>query len=329
MTPAEDHLEHTIVDALLASGWIEGDSARVDPSRALVPEDLADWLREAHPTQWARLAKAYGDDTTERLSRALEEALHTKGTPGVLREGFSFDGETIEVACFAPPHAHNPETVVRAARNRLVVTRQAPVEVATRKSVDLLFSLNGVPVATVELKHGPNRQDAAAAVAQYKARPKGLPIFRWPSRAVVHFAVDDQVAWMTTRVCGAETAFVPFNQGTEDGDAGNPPNPHGYPTDYLWKDVWTRANFLTLLQRYVHLLEVSVERDGSLDRERRLLFPRWHQRDAVRAILRDVEARGPGQRYPRGALRGQRQEQHHRVAGLAPRRPSRPRRAAL
>ncbi|MFO0651466.1 MAG: DEAD/DEAH box helicase family protein [Polyangiales bacterium] len=297
MRPAEEHLERTIVEGLVASGWIEGDPSRVDPSRALVPDDLMAWLGDAHPTQWARLSKDHGEHLAERLTRALEAELQAKNTPDVLRGGFTFDGERIELACFPPPHGRNPESVARAARNRLVVTRQAPIEPGSNKTVDLLLSLNGVPVATVELKHGPNRQDAAKAMEQYRARPTHLPIFRWPSRAVVHFAVDEHVAWMTTRVQGADTVFVPFNRGTADHDAGNPPNPDGYATDYLWKDVWTRESFLTLLQRYVHHLEVIVERDGRPAIDRRLLFPRWHQRDAVQRIMRDVEARGPGQRY--------------------------------
>lgn len=146
------------------------------------------------------------------------------------------------------------------------------------------------------LKHRPNAQDAGDARRQYQARPKNLPIFRWPTRAVVHFAVDDHEAWMTTRVDGADTAFVPFNRGTPGG-GGNPSNPADYPTDYLWKDVWTRESFLSLLQRYVRLLLVPVERDGRFVHERRMLFSRWHQRDAVRALVADVTERGPGQRY--------------------------------
>jgi type I restriction enzyme R subunit len=296
VTPAEANLERTIVEGLVASGWIEGDPSRVDASRALLPDDLIAWLRDAHPTQWERLAMAHGDALPERIVRALDEALREGNTPDVLRAGFKFDGETIELVCYQPPHGRNPDAVARAANNRLVVTRQAPIEAATRKSVDLLFSLNGVPVATVELKHRPNAQDASDARQQYSERPTHLPIFRWPTRAVVHFAVDEHEAWMTTHVRGAATTFVPFNRGTERG-GGNPPNPDGYPTDYLWKDVWTRESFLTLLQRYVHHLTVTVERGGELVRERRILFPRWHQRDAVRALLADVAMRGPGQRY--------------------------------
>ncbi|MDO9019769.1 MAG: DEAD/DEAH box helicase family protein [Deltaproteobacteria bacterium] len=296
MTPEERLFEATIVAGLVATGWIEGDRARVQPDRALLPDDLLDWLRDAHPEQWERLSRAHGETLGQRLVNALDDALKKSSTPEVLRRGYSFEGEAIELACFPPPNALNPATTARAKRNRLVVTRQAPIEAGSGKTVDLMFSLNGVPVATVELKHRPNAQDAGDARRQYLARPKNLPIFRWPSRAVVHFAVDEQEAWMTTRVDGADTAFVPFNRGTIGG-GGNPPNPDGYPTDYLWKDVWARESFLSLLQRYVHLLLVPVERDGQRTHERRMLFPRWHQRDAVRALVRDVEERGPGQRY--------------------------------
>ena len=296
MTPAEKHLETTIVAGLVASGWLQGDRARVRPERALVPDDLFDWLRDAHPEQWARLSHAHGATLGQRLVIALDEALHKSSTPEVLRKGFPFEGETIELACFPPPNDFNPATSARAARNRLVVTRQAPIEAGTTKTVDLMFSLNGAPVATVELKHRPNAQDASDARKQYQVRPKSLPIFRWPTRAVVHFAVDDHEAWMTTRVEGEATAFVPFNRGTTGG-GGNPPNPGSYPTDYLWKDVWSRESFLSLLQRYVHLLMVPVEREGQRQTERRLLFPRWHQRDAVRALVADVTERGPGQHY--------------------------------
>jgi type I restriction enzyme R subunit len=296
MTPAEQHLEATIVAGLVASGWTQGDRARVLPARALLPADLFDWLKTAHPEQWARLSALHGEQLEERLVAGLAEALEKESAPDVLRKGFRFEGETIELVCFPPPDDRNPATTARAKLNRLVVTRQAPIEPGSNKTIDLMFSLNGLPVATVELKHRPNGQDAGDARRQYEERPTSLPIFQWPSRAVVHFAVDEAEAWMTTRMNGAATTYYPFNRGTPGG-GGNPPNPDGYPTDYLWKDVWTRESFLAVLQRYVRVLDVPVERDGRTVKERRMLFPRWHQRDAVRALVRAVEAEGPGQRY--------------------------------
>lgn len=298
MTPAESTFERTVVEALVSHGWREGAPTRFDAQRALLPGDLIDWLREGHAALHGRLVAAWGAQLPERLSRALDEALRDKGTPAVLRDGFRFEGEAVPMAVFPPAGTPDAETKARLAAQRLVVTPQARIEPAGRKSLDLLLSLNGVPVATVELKHRPNGQTAAEAMAQYRARPSHLPLFAWPSRAVVHFAVDDQEAWMTTRVEGEQTRFVPFNRGTEEGDAGNPPSPvGGYATDYLWNDLWTPAAFLTLLRRYVHVLKVTESRDGRDVVERRLLFPRWHQRDAVRALVADVEARGPGQRY--------------------------------
>ena len=236
MTPAEAHLERTIVDALVARGWREGAAARFDATLALLPGDLVDWLRGAYPVVHRRLAEAHGELLAERLSRALDEALRAHGTPTVLRDGFRFEGEQLPVAFFPPPAPHDAETAARLGHQRLVVTRQVRIEPAGRNSLDLLLSLNGIPLVTVELKCRQNEQSVEDAKKQYSERPKSLPIFAWPSRAVVHFAVDDQEAWMTTRVRGDETTFVPFNRGTASGDAGTPPQrgqwlPHGLPLE--------------------------------------------------------------------------------------------------
>jgi type I restriction enzyme R subunit len=156
----------------------------------------------------------------------------------VIRHGFKFYGKKIRCAYFQPAHALNDETLAQYRRNRLVVTRQVNFSPDTQQSIDMLLSFNGIPVATVELKNHLTGQSFRNSIHQYKTdRDPKVKLFAFKKRALVHFALDAEVAFMTTRLARAKTRFLPFNRGASGG-AGNPQHPSGHRTAYLWQDVW-------------------------------------------------------------------------------------------
>jgi type I restriction enzyme R subunit len=227
------------------------------------------------------------------------EQLNTRGTLDVLRHGIEMIGlrQKLPLAQFKPALAMNPEILSRYAANRLRVVRQVHYSAHNENSLDLVLFLNGLPVATVELKTD-FTQSVEDAIDQYKfdrhPKPKGQaaePLLAFPSGALVHFAVSNSEVRMTTKLAGPATDFLPFNKGN-DGGAGNPPNPvSGHQTAYLWEEVWARESWLEILGRYL-----VTERD-SKKQIKRVIFPRYHQLDATRKLLADVYATGAGGKY--------------------------------
>jgi type I restriction enzyme R subunit len=215
----------------------------------------------------------------------------------VLRHGFKCYGKAIKVAHFKPAHGMNPETQNLYAANRLTITRQLLYTSTSSKSLDVTLSLNGIPVATAELKNPLTGQTVEDAKYQYKNdRDPNELIFQFKKRTLVHFAVDPDEVYMTTRLKGKETQFLPFNKGNGTG-AGNPDNPNGYKTAYLWEEVWQRDSFLDILARFIHLEIDEREIGGKLIRKETLIFPRYHQLDAVRKLETTARIEGSGNNY--------------------------------
>jgi type I restriction enzyme R subunit len=297
----EAAFEQEICAHLAAHGWLyaEGDAARYDRTRALFPEDVVAWVREAHPAAWDALQKNHGAGAAETLLTRLRDQLNTRGTLEVLRQGIELMGvkARLPLAQFRPALAANDEILARYGANRLRVVRQVHHSPnAPHESIDLVLFLNGVPVATAELKTD-FTQSVQDAVDQYRfdrqPRPAGKhpePLLSFPGGALVHFAVSNREVWMATKLKGPATRFLPFNRGDGDG-AGNPPNPHGHPTAYLWEEIWARDGWLEILGRYM-----VPERDAKKQLTR-FLFPRFHQLAATRALVAAVRAEGPGGRY--------------------------------
>jgi type I restriction enzyme R subunit len=293
--------ESEICAHLAAHGWLyaEGDAAMYDRARSLFPGDVLAWVQEAHPAAWAALVKNHSAGAGEALLGHLRDQLDKRGTLEVLRQGIDMMGlrARLPLAQFRPANAINDEILARYAANRLRVVRQVHHSVnAPQDSIDLVLFLNGVPVATAELKTD-FTQGVHDAVDQYRydrvPRPAGKlpePLLSFPGGALVHFAVSNHEVQMTTRLEGAGTRFLPFNRGN-GGGAGNPPNPIGHPTSYLWEDVWARDGWLEILGRYL-----VAERNEKKEIERNL-FPRFHQLAATRALVAAVRAEGPGGRY--------------------------------
>jgi len=291
----EAAIEHHL---LTLAGYATGDPATFDRERALFPGELLAFVQETQPETWEALERLHGASTEAVLLDDLTKALAGQaGVLGVLRQGFKCFGKLVRTAYFAPAHGLNPETARLYAANRLTVTRQVRYSTRHENSIDLVVSLNGIPVATAELKNPLTGQTAEHAKHQYRAdRDPRERIFEFKRRSLVHFAVDPDVVWMTTRLDGNKTFFLPFNRGCGTG-AGNPDNPTGYKTAYLWEEVWQRDSLLDILGRFIHLQVEEKTVGGRTIRKETMIFPRYHQLTAVRSLVSDARVKGVGQNY--------------------------------
>ena len=257
------------------------------------------WVQTAYPAAWQSLQKNHGSNAGEVLLDRLRHQLDQQGTLEVLRGGIEMVGVKgrIRFAEFKPAFNINPDIVARYQANRLRVVRQVRYSLANENCIDLVLFLNGIPVATVELKTD-FTQSIDDAIDQYRydrhPKPKGSapePLLSFPGGALVHFAVSNSEVHMTTRLEGKATTFLPFNKG-DNGGKGNPIDPvSGHRTAYLWKEVWEREGWLEILGRYL-----VVQRDSKKVIER-VIFPRYHQLDATRKLQAAVLADGVGGRY--------------------------------
>jgi type I restriction enzyme R subunit len=295
------HTEKSFEDAIEASllssgGWGQGSPADFKAELALIPKDLFAYIKDTQPDIWNILATQHNGDVESAVVDALVKHLDIKGTLDVLRHGFKFFGKKIEVATFKPAHGLNPDILTRYAANRLTVTRQVKFAVGEEKSIDMLFSLNGLPVATVELKNQLTAQNVEHAVAQYRTRDPKHRLFQFKKRTLVHFAVDPDQVFMSTRLAGKDTVFLPFNRGNHGG-AGNPENPGGYRTAYLWEEVWQRDSLLDILGRFAHVFTEEKQVAGKTVTKEIVIFPRYHQLDVVRRLEAATREDGPGHSY--------------------------------
>lgn len=296
----EIHFENDICEHLAAHGWLydEKDAAQYDRKLALFPADAIAWVQQTDPAAWQILVKNHGTAAESTLLKRLRDCIDRSGTLQVLRSGFDLLGlkKAIRMAQFKPALAMNPEIMERYTANRLRVVRQVRYSEHNENALDLVLFLNGLPVATVELKTD-HTQSVEDAIQQYKSdrnpQPKGQsaePLLSFPSGALVHFAVSSSLVRMTTRLAGGSTQFLPFDLG-DHGAAGNPINPSGYRTAYLWEQVWERHGWLEILGRYI-----VAEKDDK-KQLKRWIFPRYHQLDATRKLQEAILAEGAGQKY--------------------------------
>ena len=295
----EISFELDICHHLAAHGWLyaEGDAKGYDTPRAIFPADVLAWVQATQPQAWDALTKGHGAAAEATLLDRVRRQLDDRGTLEVLRFGLELLGlrQPLKLAQFKPALAMNPELQARYAANRLRVVRQ--VRTGHDDIIDLVLFLNGIPVATVEIKTD-FTQDINAAVDQYRfdriPRPKGKafaePLLDFPRGALVHFALSNRTVMMATKLQGPATQFLPFNQG-DHGAAGNPPNAKGHRTHYLWEQVWAVDSWLEIIGRYL------VTRRDSKKKITGVIFPRYHQLDATRKLLDAVLREGPGQKY--------------------------------
>ena len=305
----EARLEDAIVDHLTSQGgyafvdYREGEAkGRYDAEKALDPKLVLDFIQQTQEKVWKSLQAIHKAETAKVVIDHLVKELNTKGMLKVLREGFKCYGKKLRMAVFAPSNRMNPDTLALYGKNILSVTRQLYYGVTHSKSLDIVLFLNGLPVITAELKNPLSGQTVEDAKRQYKKdRDARELIFDFTKRTLVHFAVDQDMVFMTTRLSGDKTWFLPFNLGN-DGHAGNPPAADGgYRTAYLWRDVWQRDSLLDILGRFMHL-QVSEKRiltDQGIKKitKETMIFPRYHQLDSVRKLVAHAREAGPGRNY--------------------------------
>ena len=229
----EEQFEATIEAHLLGNGYTVLPKEGFDVERVFFPDQVIGFIRETQAKELERIETMLGDKTDETLLKDLNFWLNSQGMLPVLRNGFKCHGRTFRVCFFKPAHGMNPELQAQYGANRLSVTRQLRYSSKNSNELDLVLSINGLPVITAELKNPMTGQTVENAIRQYKKdRDHRELLFEFRKRALVHFAVDTELAYMTTRLAGWATFFLPFNQG-DDGGAGNPPNSEGYRTSYL------------------------------------------------------------------------------------------------
>ena len=256
--------------------------------------ELFAFIGETQAEEWEQLVLVHGgrDAAQRQFVKRLAQELDAHGTVHVLRRGVTDHGTHLELAFFRPANALTPAAVERYRANRLTVTRQLPYAAGSTKSLDLCLFVNGLPVATAELKNGMTGQTVEQAKHQYRTDRDDPANPLLNRRAVVHFAVDTEQVAMTTRLNGADTRFLPFNRGS-GGGAGNPAHPTGHRTAYLWEQVWSRDAWLDLLARFVHVEKPAkgAKVPGNV------IFPRYHQWEAVLSLEAAAREEGPGHDY--------------------------------
>jgi type I restriction enzyme R subunit len=296
----EGAFETVIENVLLANGYSQLLSEKFDRPSALFPDLVIEFIRSTQPREWKALEALHGEKTRSQVLADLAKWIDANGSLATLRHGFKCYGKTLRLATFKAAHDLNAELEARYAANVVGVTRQLRYSLSNNNELDLVLSVNGIPVISVELKNPMTGSTVAEAIRQYRAdRDPREPIFEFKRRILAHFAVDTDAVFMTTRLAGPATHFLPFNQG-HDGGAGNPPDPkcRSYRTSYLWEEVLQRDSLLDLLARFIHL-QVEEKRDdaGRKVKKETLIFPRYHQLEAVRDLVARAKSEGPGHNY--------------------------------
>ena len=296
----EDAIEAWLVEH---AGYTRADNRQFDPELALDKHTLLAFLRETQPNALDALKISYGSQVEDAVVKRIAAECDKRGLLDVVRNGVRDRGQHLCLAYFRPPTRLNPETEKRYQQNRLTVMRQVHYDLDSRHSIDMLLSLNGLPIATVELKNAFTGQRTSHAIRQYikdRVPTTKTPLIQHKKRALVHFAVDTDEAYMTTRLAGNKTFFLPFNTG-DKGGKGNP-DEHtyktGYKTGYLWEEVWQRDRWLDIIHRFIHLqVEKTTAITGKTTTTETLIFPRYHQLTAVRGLVADTRAKGVGHNY--------------------------------
>lgn len=298
----EKNFENEIECFLLESGgYVQGKNSEYNKDTALFEADVIAFIQTTQPQKWARLEAGQKTNAGSVLIKALCQELEAKGSLDVLRHGFRCYGKTFQMAYFAPNTSLNEKSAVNYAANILKVTRQVVTEDGERP--DVVLSLNGIPLVTVELKNvlSATHWTVDDAIEQYRQdrNPKGK-LFAFKKRTLVHFAVDTEEVYMTTKLDGENTYFLPFNRGNQGGK-GNPPVEGNVKTAYLWEGILTRHSFLEIIARFLHLnveeKKVRTESGLRLLQKETMIFPRFHQLDAVRKLISHSREYGAGKNY--------------------------------
>ncbi|HJS00194.1 MAG TPA: type I restriction endonuclease, partial [Flavobacterium sp.] len=285
--------ERAIEESLLSNGdYTKGFSEDFDAQTGLFPKYIINFLKESQPILWAKIANIHKDEVDKKVMQRLIKEIDLRGVLDVIRKGFTDYGVKFQMAFFKPESSLNPDAEVLYSKNNLSVTRQVYYERNGKNSLDMVLSLNGLPIATIELKNQFSGQSVDNAKKQYVYdREPNEPIFQFKKRSLVHFAVDADECFMTTKLDGKNTRYLPFNLGNNNG-AGNPINKNGYRTSYLWEQVWMKDSFMDIIGKFLHLSVEEFELNGVKKKKEAIIFPRFHQMQVVRKATEDAKFYG-------------------------------------
>lgn len=303
----EKAFEAYIEETLEKNGWASGSNKDWDKAKALFPSYIISFIKDTQADLWAQMEKLHGEELSTKLIETLLKERNIKGTLHIIRHGFKFYGKNFKLAYFKPAHKLVQETLTLFTKNQIHVTRQIPCHINDSSTVDMVLSINGLPVATMEIKNPVTRQTWRDAITQYKNdRDPRAALFQFNKGAVVHFAVDPDEVYMTTHLKKEKTFFLPFNRGSAPSEIGcgkgNPLHPSGHRTAYLWEEVLKNDSFLDIIGSFVFLetTEKTID-DGAGGRKKvtteTLIFPRYHQLDAVRKLVHSAAIEQAGNNY--------------------------------
>lgn len=289
----EDYLTHH-------GGYTKGDPKKFNRESGLDEDTFVEFIKTSQPKKWERYVKIYAENSEKQIIERFKREVKTTNLLNVMRHGFMDRGIKFYPIFWKPETSLNETTQMQYDANILHCTRQLHYSVHNENSIDIVLFANGIPVVSMELKCQFTGQDTTNAINQYKFDRAGKDaIFAFKERVLVHFAVDLTNVYMTTRLEGAHTYFLPFNQGSNGagkvGGKGNPVNPNGYDTAYLWERVLCKDSLMEILQKYMHLQQ-EYDKNGNLVKET-MIFPRYHQLDVVTKLLEDVKKNGSGKSY--------------------------------
>jgi type I restriction enzyme, R subunit len=303
----EKAFEAYIEETLDKKGWSAVSNEYWDKKKALFPSLVLNFIQRTQPDSYTQMMKLHGTELDSKLIEALIKERDTKGTLHVLRHGFKFYGKTFHLAFFKPAHGLNADTLNLFGKNNLGITRQVQCHPSDSNTVDMVLSMNGLPLAVIELKNPVSGQTWKHAVHQYKTdRDPRAPLFQFKNGAVVFFAADTDDVHMCTRLNGNASFFLPFNRGRKPGEiqcgAGNPQHPSGHRTGYFWEEILERDSFIDIMGSFV-FLETREETldDGAGGRRtvtrETMIFPRYHQLDSVRKMTNTAREEKAGHNF--------------------------------
>lgn len=294
----ENTFETALVQSLVEfGGYTQGNAPDYSPELGMFKYEIISFLQKSQPKRWAKIVSIHGEDAENRVIQRLYKELDLRGSLDVLRNGFIDYGVRFQMVFFQPASTLNPDAIELYNKNDLKVYRQIHYSSKNNNSVDVLLSLNGIPIATLELKNQFTGQNVGNALKQYsETRDNREILFAFKKRTLVHFAVDQDDVFMTTKLDGRKTYWLPFNKGNQNGK-GNPINSNGYKTAYLWENVLQKDSWLDIIQRFIHLQIEEFESQGRVYKKEKLIFPRFHQLDVVRRISEKVLEVGVGKNY--------------------------------
>lgn len=297
MDTSERSFEAHIEQVLTASGYRKREARDYNIENCLDEDMLFEFIYATQPKEWEKLKQQHGEEVKSKFVHRLKQEIEKRGTLDVLRKGFADCGSRFQLVYFTPESTFNPEHAALYQNNIFSLIRQVKFSQKDEKSLDTVVFINGLPISTLELKNYLTGQNVQNAIKQYRYdRDPREPLFMF-KRCLVHFAVDNDLVYMTTRLAGKSTYFLPFNKGFENG-AGNPVNPGGFKSAYLWEEVLQKESLLQILAEFILVaVEHVTDEEGNEKEKETLIFPRYHQLDAVRKMVAHAKEHGAGQNY--------------------------------